>query len=303
MTQNVTKGIILAFLTATISGLSIFYNKLVLIKGIDPFSFNIIKNGGVAVLFSVIILFSSKRKELFLLDRGRWLKLWAIAIIGGSIPFILYFQGLTKLSAVNANIIHKSMFIWVALMAIPILGEKLNIYQVIGYSLVAVSNLFIGGFSGFSGGSGEVMILAATLLWAVENIIAKITLKDIDVLIVAWGRMFFGVIIIVAVALFQNKLILITKLNSSQMTPVLVSIVFLTSYVYVWFKGLKEAPATLVTSILVLATPITNLLSAIFISHNLTGKQLGTTMIMILGVFLIAFFFPKRSNISPLTNK
>ncbi len=286
------KGIIFALITAIISGFSIFYNKLVITKGIDPLIFNIIKNGGVALILSCFLLTFTERKKIFTLKPSQWKKLLAIGFIGGFVPFVLYFEGLKSVASTNANLIHKTLFIWVAMMAVPILKEKLSILQIMGYLLVAWSNLFIGGFTSFSGNSGEIMILAATLLWSVENIIAKIALKDIESGIVTWGRMFIGSIFMSLLAITQNKLILITRLNPSQVLPIAGSILLLTGYVYFWFKALKFAPATIVTSVLILATPITNILSAIFITHNLPQIQIVNALFTLFGLTLITLLFP-----------
>ena len=286
------KGIIFALITAIISGFSIFYNKLVITKGIDPLIFNIIKNGGVALILSCFLLTFTERKKIFTLKPSQWKKLLAIGFIGGFVPFVLYFEGLKSVASTNANLIHKTLFIWVAMMAVPILKEKLSILQIMGYLLVAWSNLFIGGFTSFSGNSGEIMILAATLLWSVENIIAKIALKDIESGIVTWGRMFIGSIFMILLAITQNKLILITRLNPSQVLPIAGSILLLTGYVYFWFKALKFAPATIVTSVLILATPITNILSAIFITHNLPQIQIVNALFTLFGLTLITLLFP-----------
>lgn len=281
------KGILFALITAAISGFSIFYNKLIIVKGIDPLIFNILKNGGVALLLSFFFLSLSERNKLLSLKQEQWKKLLAVGIVGGFIPFVLYFEGLKSVASTNANLIHKTLFIWVAMMAIPLLKEKLNLIQILGYLIVAWSNLFIGGLTGFTGSSGEIMILTATLLWSVENIIAKIALKDIENNIVAWGRMFIGSIFMILLALAQNKLVLITRLNLSQILPVAGSILFLTGYVYFWFRALKYAPATLVTSILILATPITNILSAVFITHNLPQVQIISIVTTSIGLLLI----------------
>lgn len=289
------KGIIFALITAFISGLSIFYNKLVIIKGIDPLIFNIIKNGGAAILLSLLIITSPKRNKLSSISVAQWKKLILIGIIGGSIPFLLFFEGLRQVSAANANLIHKTLFLWVAFMAIPILGEKLNIKQIIGYLLIAWANIFIGGLSRFTGSMGEMMILGATILWSIENIIAKIALKDIDYKVVAWGRMFIGSIFLIILALIQNKLVLLTRLNPSLLMPVIGSVFFLTGYVYFWFKALKFAPATVVTSVLILATPITNILSTVFITHNLPHSQVVNLLFTGLGVTMIAILFSKSS--------
>lgn len=292
MSNTIKRGILFAFLTALISGFSIFYNKLVITKGIDPLIFNIIKNGGVAIVLSILLFPLTQRKKLLSLSSSQWKKLLLIGFIGGFVPFVLYFEGLKQVSAINANLIHKTLFIWVAIMALPILKEKLNSWQILGYLIVAWSNLFIGGFSGFTVNTGEIMIFAATLLWSVENIIAKIALKDIDSNIVAWGRMFIGSLFLIILALAQNRLILITRLNPSQITPVIGSVLFLTGYVYFWFKALKSAPATIVTSVLILATPITNILSAIFITHNFPQPQVINLVFTLIGVTLITLLMP-----------
>ncbi len=291
------KGIIFAIITAVISGFSIFYNKLIIVKGIDPLIFNIIKNGGVALILSCFLLTITERKKIFTLKPSQWKKLLVIGFVGGFLPFVLYFEGLKSVASTNANLIHKTLFIWVAMMAVPILKEKLSILQTAGYLIVAWSNLFIGGLTDFSGNSGEIMILAATILWSVENIIAKIALKDIESGIVTWGRMFIGSIFMILLAITQNKLILITRLNPSQVLPIGGSVLLLTGYVYFWFKALKFAPATIVTSVLILATPITNVLSAIFITHNLPKMQLINIVTTFIGLLFITLLTPIVRNL------
>jgi drug/metabolite transporter (DMT)-like permease len=304
MTGNIKKGIIFSFLTAGISGFSIFYNKLVITQGIDPLIFNLLKNGGVALVISFLLIPINKFPDIKKLTMRDWQKLILIGIIGGSIPFILYFEGLKTVSAINANLIHKTLFIWVAAMAIPYLGEKVNVWQVIGYLLVAWSNLFIGGFSGLKGSTGELMILAATILWSLENIIAKVTLKNIDSHIMGWGRMIFGSLILVFIAFFQGKLWLIASIPGNLILPTVGSIILLSGYIITWYKALKLAPATVITSVLILATPVTNILTAVFISHNFPQVQLVNLVFTTLGIVFIAFFLPKTVNLkSKLTVK
>ncbi len=299
------KGIVFALLTAAISGFSIFYNKLVIINGIDPLIFNIIKNGGVAIILSLLLVSKSNIKSLTSLTRGQWMKLTFIGIIGGSIPFVLFFEGLKVVSAANANLVHKSLFIWTSLMAIGILGEKLNIWQIAGYVIVAIGNIFIFGLSGIYGNPGILLIFAATLLWSMENIIVKITLADTDYQIVAWGRMIIGSFILVVIALMQNKLVLFTQLTPSKIIPVFTSIILLSGYVVTLFKALKFAPVSLVTSILIIATPITNILSAIFVTGNYPQIQLINLILTILGIFFIIYFLrpPIYKSISTTTDK
>src|SRR3989338_4390308 len=294
--SNIKKGVFFALLTAFISGLAIFYNKQIVISGIDPLTFNIIKNGGVAIILSLLLW---KKEENLNFPRLIFDKrLILIGIVGGSIPFILYFEGLKQVAASEANLIHKTLFIWVALMAIPSLKEKLNLFQIIGYLLIIYANFFIGGLSGFKLSVFEGMIAGATILWAVENIIAKITLREVESVVVAWGRMFFGTIILILVAVMSVKVHLLFNLKLNQVFPVMGSIVLLTLYVVIWYKALKLAPVTLVTAILVLATPITNILSAVYISHKFPPIMSFNTTYVLLGILLISLGWQWRKKIA-----
>ncbi len=289
MHKTIQKGIFFALTTAFISGFSIFYNKLVLVKGIDPLIFNILKNGGVAFFLSIIAFGFSKNRVYFTKNiKSQWWKLLLIGVVGGSIPFFLFFEGLKMTSALNATLIHKTLFIWVAIIALPFLGERLSFLQIIGYFLIIYSTFFIGGFSGIHMGKGELMILMATFLWTIETIMAKIFLKNIPSITLAWGRMFFGVLFLILFAFFQGKLHLFTQISSEQLLPIFGSIVFLTGYVSSWYYALQHAPATTVTATLVLSIPITNILTTLFITHTLTSLQFVNNILIIMSVTCIA---------------
>lgn len=302
MNNNAKKGLLFALFAATISGLAIFYNKLNLTTGIDPQIFNIIKNGGVAILLTLFFLSPKKIREVRKISPSNLKRLVTVSIIGGSIPFILYFDGLKSVSAINANLIHKSMFIFVALLAIPFLKERLNSWQIIGYFLAAASNLFIGGFTGFSLNYGELMILGATLFWSLENILVKITVKDLDSTLAAWTRMTLGTFIILGYVIATGKIYLFSSLTTSQILPLGGSILLLTGYVIFWYKALQYAPATAVTSVLILATPITNILSAVFITHVFPIPQTLNLVGSLLGIILITLLTQKAAKTAPETS-
>lgn len=295
--NNQKKGLIFAFISAIISGFSIFYNKQVVISGIDPVIFNIIKNGGVAFILSILLFRKFKTRNLFfrkITDK----RLILIGITGGSIPFILFFQGLTHVAAANANLIQKSLFIWVLIMAVAFLNEKIRPVQIIGYLLVIYGNFFIGGLTGFKASIYEGMILAAAVLWSIENIISKKVLETNESEFVAWGRMFFGTVVLIAIALFSGKTGVVSGLSLNQILPLTGSIALLSLYVFTFYKALKFAPATTVTAILVLATPITNILSVVFISHKIPSSVSLNTGIILLGVLLISLGFKWRNRIA-----
>lgn len=301
MSSKVTKGIYLAFATAFISGFSNFVNKIAVDIVKPPLVFTAEKNAFVGLLIIGVLLASWKWKEIKTLKRKEILFLTLIGIIGGSIPFYLFFTGLSQIPAINGAMIHKTLFIWVAILAIPFLKEKISRLQIVAVSLLFIANFMIGGFVKFQFSTGEIMVLAATLLWAVENILAKKILPKVDPDIVTAARMGIGSIILIAASaiIAPKALSHGLALNQTQWFWMAITVVLLLGYVTTWYRALKFAPATTVASILVSATLITNILSAIFITHTWTttmGTQAALTAIG------LALFWVAARKIKPLTN-
>jgi len=246
---------------------------------------------------------SNKLETLKKLSASSWKRLLAIGLVGGGIPFIMFFEGLRTVSATNATLIHKSLFIWVTFMAIPILGEKLSKWQVGGFIIVSFSMLLANKLT-FPFGKGELLIFTATVLWSVENILAKIALKKVDSQILSWARMFFGSTFLFIFAVSQNKAALITSVTLPQLVFICGSIFFLSAYVTCWYKSLKYAPASLVSSILILSTPITAVLTDIFINNSFSIIPTPKLSLIILGLAMIVFAGkkPTSSALSKSTN-
>ncbi|MGE5041312.1 MAG: DMT family transporter [Candidatus Levyibacteriota bacterium] len=269
MSSKVTKGIYLALCTAFISGVSNFVNKIAVSLVKPPLVFTAEKNLYVGLAIVGLLIFSWKFKEIKKLSGRDVLYLTLIGIIGGSIPFYLFFTGLSMIPAVNGAIIHKTLFIWVAILTIPLLKEKVSKLQILGVALLFFANFFIGGFIKFQFSAGELLVLSATLLWAVENILAKKILPHVDADIVVAARMGLGSIILMAAAFILAPAATMKGFNLSevQWTWMAITVALLLGYTMTWYRALKLAPATTVASVLVSATLITNILSAIFITH------------------------------------
>ncbi|NMB56633.1 DMT family transporter [Candidatus Beckwithbacteria bacterium] len=282
------KGIKWAILTAIISGISIFVNKFA-VEAIKPaLIFTGVKNFGVGILIISFLLLSGKWNEIKTLNKKEILNLSLIVAIGGFLPFYLFFEGLSQTSAINSSLIHKSLVLWVGLLGFKFLQEKLNFKQILGVLILFASNLVIGGFKGFQFSLGELMILGATLLWAIENIIAKKTLKTISPDLITGARMGLGSLLLVGLGYLKYPQTLThLSLSSSQIFWLGLTMLTLLLYVTTWYRALKLAPASLVTAVLVGATIITNLLSVIFINQSLSWQSLVQAGMILLGISLL----------------
>jgi len=290
------KGIRLAFFTASISGFSIFASKF-FIASIDAVLFTTLKNVFVAVILSILVYCVHKQK-LYELTKKQWKQLILIGLIGGSIPFALFFMGLSQITAMEGALIHKTLFIWVAIMSVIFLQEKLNRYQIFGYLAVTLGALLLGGVSYKTIGMGHAMVALATLFWSIEYIIAKKALKSIPPVIVAWARMFFGVFILLGITLFQGSITQIITLGSTQILAIISGSVFLLGYVLTWYSALSKAPTSSVSLVLATSPIITGFLSAIFISHNFPQAQILGWVMIIGGVAVTLLFGRFKQNLA-----
>ena len=124
-------GLALALAAAVISGFSVYINS-----GVTPFGkayggatvYTTAKNLVAAVVLAVVPWSQPPQVQGGLHPAGRpaqWAALAAVAVIGGSIPFVLFFEGLARASSTNAAFIQKTLVIWVAVLAVPLLRERL----------------------------------------------------------------------------------------------------------------------------------------------------------------------------------
>jgi drug/metabolite transporter (DMT)-like permease len=289
MSSTLKKGVYLAFLTALISGVSNFVNKIAVDVIKPPLVFTAEKNAIVGLLIIGILIATWKWKKIKNLTSKQLIYLILIGVIGGSLPFYLFFTGLSQIPAINGVIINKTLVIWVAILAIPFLKEKMSVLQIAAVALLFCSNALIGGFTKFQFSTGELFVLMATILWAIEHVLAKKILPTVDPDIVTAARMGFGSLILLGAASILAPTALVKSLapSSTQMFWMTATVILLLGYVTAWYRALKFAPVTVVASILVSATLVTNVLSAIFVTHA-WNIQLGIqAFFTILGVVLL----------------
>jgi len=288
------KGVYFALATAIISGFAIYINKFAIMEMEDPFIFTIVKNLAVAALLFAFLILPKALPELKSLSRKQWLTLGAIGCVGGSIPFLLFFYGLSLGTAVSAAFIHKTLFIWVAVLAVFFLGERLGKFHIAALvTLIGGNILLLGWPKSWLVGGGELMIFVATILWAVEAIVAKRVMRQVSPNVAAFGRMFFGAIVMLIYLAFTGKLGAIASLSAQQFSWVAITSLFLFGYVSCYYTGLKHAPASIVASILVLGSVITSLLYAIFDAKMYSLEQIAGMLLIAAAALALWYVAPR----------
>ncbi len=290
MNLSRNQGIMLALGAAIVSGISIYVNKFGVAQVSDPFIYTTVKNSVVVVGLLATVGLLASWKELRDLTPTQWLAWIGLGVIGGGVPFLLFFQGLSSASAASASLLQKTLFIWVALLAVPLLRERLGLWQVLGLAILAVGQFLLQPLTRWGGwGTGETLILSATWLWAVETILAKKVLVWMSPHTAALGRMAIGALVMWAFLTITGRAGRALTLNDTQWFWVMITAVLLMAYVWTWYSALKWAKASLVTSVLTIGAIVTILLSALLDRHAATIPQIVAISLLVLGAALFAF--------------
>lgn len=282
------KGYLLILLTAAISGFSIFLNKFG-ISFSDPCIFTFLKNFLVAVLVTSIILILGEYKNFKLLKLKQWIFLMIIGLIGGSIPFLLFFKGLSIISSAEASFIQKTMFIWIFALATFFLKEKISVQQVIAGAALLFGNLILLKNFELDLSGGSALVFMATIMWAFENVLAKHLLKKISSKIVIWARMFFGSVFIFIFLFLNNQLGELKIIDRDQIMWIIITSLLLFGYVFTWYSGLKYIKVTEAAVMLMLGAPITTLLNSLHSGHINSNELEGILIVFIsVVIFLVS---------------
>lgn len=283
-------GVAMALLTALISGFAIFINSYAVSSwgdaGASSATYTTAKNVVAALLLGFLLFIMSRRRSEDGFTRPKTGRQWAgligIGLIGGSVPFLLFFEGLARATSTQAAFLHKSLVVWVLILAIPLLKERLSWYHVAAIGLLVWGQIALaGGISDLGFGAGELMILGATVLWSVEVIVAKRLLGSLSPVTLGTARMGIGVVVLAVYAFATGAFAGLAQLGFEQWGWALATGLVLTGYVATWYMGLARAPAIDVTAVLVFGAVVTAALRSGFQGVALAPQSLGLVLITV----------------------
>ena len=287
-----TKGTIFAVMAAIISGFSIPINK-VFVVNLDPTIFTAVRSLLIGIVFFFIASYKSKF-NFKSFKKISWKYLMAIAFIGGSFAFLLFFNGLKLTTSGRGAFLQKTMPLYITVLAFLFLKEKISkkyLYALflmfIGVLAIYFSEINISEL--WSNPSlGDILIIGATFLWAIENIISRKTmLKGENNFIVSFARMFFGGLILFAIVFLLGKTDLILSMSSQQIINISISTLILFGYVLFWYWSIKMINVSKASSFLLLSPAISLFLGSIMLGEPIpTLELIGCALIVIGSYFL-----------------
>jgi drug/metabolite transporter (DMT)-like permease len=281
-------GLALVFGTALISGVSNFVNFYA-VQGTNSDAFVTVRNLTTAALLVPIVLLGSR--SIFTgLRRVDWLRLVLIGLIGGAIPFLLFFHGVELAAAAGgaatATFAYRTLFLIAAVFGIVFLGERFRWRITLAAALLLGGNLLLLSLVAPIWTDGTSYVLAATVLWAGEYTLSRRTLRDLPSGTVALGRMGFGAAFLVAYLALTAQVGAVGRLSGGQWDWVVISALLLTAFVSTWYAGLQRVELGTATAVLVLGFPVTFVLGVLFQGSAFTLAQVAGAVVVAVGVLV-----------------
>lgn len=273
-------GLALAYLTALVSGISVFANSFGVVT-MDATAYAFLKNVLVAAILSSLALSFGSWKELLSLDRKQALRLLFIGVFGGGIAFALFFTGLSMVSGQTGSFLYRLLFVFAAVIGVAYLKEKFSWKIAAGAAVILAGNMLLLGGAPLSLNDGAFLVLAATVIWAAEYAVSKKALEALSATTVASVRMGIGAAVLLSILVLQGKAGALGAISAESLLWIVVATGFLTLFTTLWYSALKRTTLISATAVFTLGGPISALLS-----FALAGKALAP--LFALGLLLIA---------------
>jgi drug/metabolite transporter (DMT)-like permease len=287
-----TTGTVLAILTAVISGISIPLNK-VFVVDMEPAVFTAVRALIIGLIFFAFAGWHSKRSRKPL-TKVPWKYLIAIGIIGGGLAYLMYFSGLSLTTSSRAAFLHKTLPVYTTVLAFIFLRERVSRRQSFGL-LAMLAGTFLLVYGQIDPSQfwtnpqlGDMLVLAATMFWGVENVLAKYALiKDESNLVVSFSRMLIGSLFLFAAVLALGKTGALLSMNPAQAVNVLVSTGLLSGYVLCYYWSLKLINVSKASTILLLAPVITLFIGVYALGEPFPFNQRLGSVLILAGAFIL----------------
>ncbi|MDA4114311.1 MAG: DMT family transporter [Thaumarchaeota archaeon] len=190
------RGYAYALLGAVCGGIVPTLSKLVAVSGpLEVSALIALLGGGFLIPYKAKVV--PRRNDLFLLV--------PIGILGAAVGPFLYITGIRDTTAVNASLLVNGELFFTSIIAFAAFRETLKRIQllmgllVVAGIVVVSTNLDLSSVQLTSGLSGNILIIASTFLFGIENNLSRIASQRLGPVLVTKYRNLIGGVVLLAV--------------------------------------------------------------------------------------------------------
>jgi drug/metabolite transporter (DMT)-like permease len=224
------------------------------------------------------------------LQRIDLLLILGVSLAGAVIAPLMFFYGLHLTSASNTAVISNIEIVFTVLIAILFFKEKLNRVGYLGLSMVAVATMVVTSNprlydSFFSLDVGSVLVIGASLFWAIDNNVSKIITKRVDSLKIAQLKSGIGGAILLCLVFATNVPVLI--LSNEIPFVLLLGIVGFALSLFFFLKGLHIIGVVKTIVIFATSSVFGLIFAVLFLHEQVNSSQIIAIGVMIFGIYLM----------------
>ena len=213
-----------------------------------------------------------------------------IGVLGAALAPVLYLNGLEHSTAVNASLLSNGEVLFTSVIAVLAFNERLRRNQLLEGLLIVAgifivsTNLDLAGVQFLERLVGNLLILAATFCWSVENNLTRIASQRYGAMLVAKYRNIFGGLALLAVVLLLSIPVAVPV---SALVPLALLVVAMALTSLLAIAALARIGA--IRTLLVFSS--TSIFGAafalVFLGEQITAAQVGGAAVILTGIYLI----------------
>ncbi len=284
-------ALLLTFIASLIYGVSFTIAKEVMPQYIKPFGFILLRVAGAAVIFWLAGLLIKEKS----IEKSDYKHILVASFFGVGLNMLTFFKGLSYTTPISASVMMVMAPILVLIFASILLKEKLIPRKILGIVIGLIGAIILIVYGNASKGDTENTMLGNFLVfinaasYAVYLVLVKKLIAKYNPIVFVKWLYLFGLIWVIPFGFSELMEVQWYIMPTSIYLKVSFVVLFTTCLTYVFnLFALSKLKPTTVSVFIYLQPVIASIYALIVGSDSLNVIKISATLLIFLGVFLVA---------------
>lgn len=280
------------YLTILLWGINVVIMKVVFTE-LLPLQLAVIRWIIAGIIFLFILLFYPIERRYKVIHKEDYFYIFSLSLIGVFLQQIFFIIGLNMTTATNSGIITGLTPIFIFLLSVNLLNEKITLWKIIGIIISFTGIIVLAGDNEISFSSknflGDLATLAAAFIFAIYTVMAKPMLQKYSGFTITAYSTIIGSIFFIIIGLFiyRGVCLEITNISLKTWFCIFYSSIFGSVIpLILWFTSLKFLDATKAAVITYFQPIITAVGAFLILGEKLTSNIIFGCILVLCGVIL-----------------